>query len=414
MKILRRLGVGLLSLVLLLAVAFAAFWLNAAGAIGSRPAGARLNAVQASPNWRDGRFRNRLTRVDGPLIESAGRWLFGGGSDYASPNAPVTIAKRTAADFSTPPVSGLRVTWLGHSTTLIEIDGARVLTDPMWSERASPVTWAGPSRFHEPPLALADLPAIDAVVISHDHYDHLDMPTVRALSARGVRFFVPLGIGARLASWDVPAAQITELDWWQSAQVGALTITAAPSRHFSGRWVHDADNTLWAGWSIASAQHRVYYSGDTALLDEFEAVGARLGPFDVAMIEIGEYDALWSDVHLGPEQAVRASRLVGARVMLPVHWSTFDLALHGWTEPIERTLVAAAREGVRVATPMPGESVEPTGELPSRRWWPQLPWKRVEEAPAYSTSVEALWKRTAPDSVPVKPATSTTSSTPSP
>ncbi len=383
----------------MLAGAFALSWLSARENIGALPEGERLARMQTSTHWRDGRFRNALARYDGPISESIARWLFGG-SPHASPDAPLVVQRRMRGEFDTLPASGLRVTWLGHSTTLIEIDGQRVLTDPMWGERASPLSWIGPSRFFQPPLALGDLPHIDAVVISHDHYDHLDMGTVQALSAKGTRFIVPLGIGARLAGWNVPAAQITELDWWQEAKVGALTITATPSRHFSGRWVHDADRTLWAGWSIASSLHRVYYSGDTALLDDMEAVGARLGPFDVAMIEIGEYDALWSDVHLGPEQAVRASRLVRAAVMLPVHWATFDLALHGWTEPIERTLVAAAKEGVHVATPMPGESLEPSRGVPDRRWWPQLPWQRAEQAPAYSTSVGALWARTAPSQSP--------------
>ncbi len=375
---------------------FSLSWLAARENIGALPAGERLARAQRSAHWRDGRFRNVLARVDGPLTESVSRWLLGRGSSYASPDAPLVVQRRTRDEFGTMPATELRVTWLGHSTTLIEIGGQRVLTDPMWGDRASPFSWIGPARFFQPPLALADLPHIDAVVISHDHYDHLDMGTVRALSAQGTRYIVPLGIGASLASWDVPAALITELDWWESIPVGSLTITATPSRHFSGRWVHDADQTLWAGWSIASSRSRVYYSGDTALLDDMETIGARLGPFDIALIEIGEYDALWSDVHLGPEQAVRASRLVNASVMLPVHWATFDLALHGWTEPIERTLVAAAHEGVHVATPMPGGSVDPSLALPDRRWWPQLPWQRMEQAPAYSTSVGALLARTAP------------------
>jgi L-ascorbate metabolism protein UlaG (beta-lactamase superfamily) len=272
----------------------------------------------------------------------------------------------------------------------------RVLTDPMFSERASPFWFVGPKRFFPPPLPLDSLPDIDAVVISHDHYDHLDMASVRALGAKGARFVVPLGIGARLEGWGIPLVQITELEWWESTTVGALTITSTPSRHFSGRWLDDADATLWSGWAIASPTHRVYYSGDTALLPEMEEIGTRLGPFDVAMIEIGEYDALWTDVHLGPEQAVRVSRLVRAGTMLPVHWATFDLALHGWTEPIERTLVAAGAEGVRVATPVPGEMVEPARGLPSPRWWPNVEWKTVQEHPAFSTSVGELWERTAP------------------
>ena len=388
-RALRVLGrVALLLLVLLVAAGGVA-WLAAREALGGRVEGDRLANVERSPHWRDGRFRNRRVRVDGPFVRTLRTFLFGGSPDR-TPTTPVPTVRRTAADFGTPPASGLRVTWLGHSTTLIEIDGQRVLTDPMWSARASPLGFLGPTRFFAPPLPLAELPPIDVVVISHDHYDHLDMATVRALSARGTRFAVPLGLGAHLQTWGVPADSILELDWWDAVAVGGLTLTATPSRHFSGRGLTDAYRTLWAGWSIAGPAHRVWYSGDTALDDTMREVGARLGPFDLTLIEVGEYDALWSDVHLGPEQAVRTHRLVGGRVLLPVHWATFDLALHGWTEPIERVLVAAAAEGVRVATPRPGESVEPAALGATRRWWPTLPWRTAREAPALSTGVAHL------------------------
>lgn len=400
MRILRRLAITALVLVVAVAIAGAAAWALAAENRGELPSGERLARISRSSSWRDGHFVNRLPRVDGPILVTMGRFFLGGGSKYASPSSPPPIVRRTRADFATPPAKGLRVTWLGHSTTLVEIGGKCVLTDPMWGQRASPFSFAGPARFFAPPLPLNELPDIDAVVISHDHYDHLDMETVRALAAKGTRFFVPLGIGARLEGWGVPLAQIRELDWWQSDTVGTLTITSTPSRHFSGRWTNDRDRTLWGGWSVASPEHRLYYSGDTALLDEMEAIGERLGPFDVALIEIGEYDALWSDVHLGPEQAVRASRLVRGALMLPVHWATFDLALHGWTEPIERVLVAAGKEGVAVATPAPGGSVEPGVSVPTTRWWPTVPWKTATEAPAFSTSVKELWNRTAPSARP--------------
>jgi L-ascorbate metabolism protein UlaG (beta-lactamase superfamily) len=392
----RRLAITAMVLVVVAAVAVSAAGALAGEQRGERPGGARVERMAASPHYHDGRFVNRLPRVDGPLLVSVGRFLFGGGSPYAAPSQTPRLEGRTGADYAAAPRTGLRVTWLGHSTTLVEIGGMRVLTDPMFSERASPFGFAGPTRFFPPPLPMAELPHIDAVVISHDHYDHLDMASVRMLAKGGTVFVVPLGIGARLEGWGVPVARITELDWWQSTTVGTLTITSTPSRHFSGRWLNDANATLWSGWAIASPMHRVYYSGDTALLDEMETIGARLGPFDLAMIEIGEYDALWSDVHLGPEQAVRASRLVQASAMLPVHWATFDLALHGWTEPIERVLVAAANEGVPVATPAPGGMVEPALALPSGRWWPDLEWKTVQEQPAFSTGVKALWERTAP------------------
>lgn len=375
------------ALLILLVTSAGVLWAIAWNAIGARPSGQRLARIEQSPQWNDGAFRNRLPRVDGPYGEILREFVFGG-SDYRFPAEPVPIVARTEADFSTPPASGLRVTWLGHSTLLLEIDGQRVLIDPVWGERVSPFTFLGPKRFFQPPLALDALPPIDAVVISHDHYDHLDMPTIKALLQRDVLFVVPLGVGAHLEHWGVPAARIRELDWWDNTVVGGITLTSTPARHFSGRGVNDAGATLWSGWAITSDKHRVYYSGDTSLDEFMSEIGTRLGPFDLTLIEAGAYDALWADVHLGPEQAVRAHQLVRGKVLLPVHWGLFDLALHGWTEPIERVLVAADAAGVSVATPRPGESVEPTAMGSQTRWWPMVPWQGVADAPAWSSGTE--------------------------
>ena len=390
-RLLLRLAATLLALLM---VGGVALWFIAREAMGGISSGEQLAKIEQSPQWRDGRFRNALPRVDAPMGRMLWQFAFGG-SDHRSPANALPGERRTAGDYATAPVSGLRVTWLGHSTMLLEIDGQRVLIDPVWGPRASPFSFLGPKRFAEPLLALADLPSIDAVIISHDHYDHLDLPTVKALASRDVRWIVPLGVGAHLQKWGIPRALITELDWWQSVQVGALTMTATPARHFSGRGLDDAGKTLWVGWTIAGTTHRVFYSGDTALHNELGEIGRRLGPFDLTMIESGAYDAMWADVHLGPEQAVLAHRLVGGNVMLPVHWGMFDLALHGWTEPMERVLVAAQKAGVRVASPRPGGMFEPINVGTPIRWWPSTPWQTVEQAPAYSSGVDQLlgWLR---------------------
>lgn len=364
----------------------------AAGASpGGSADGARLARMQASPAWKDGAFTNALPRVDGPAVEMMRLWFFGG-SEHREPEQPLPVETRTRADYASPPPTGLRVTWLGHSTLLLEIDGQRVLIDPVWGERASPFSFSGPKRWFAPPLPLAELPEVDLVVISHDHYDHLDYPTVKALVSRDVKWAVPLGIGAHLERWGVRPGDIHELDWWESTSVGTLEVTATPARHFSGRWVDDTNTTLWAGWAFSGPASRVYYSGDTALFPELVEIGRRLGPFDLTMIEVGAYSALWTDVHLGPEQAVRAHRLVQGDVMLPVHWGLFDLGLHGWTEPMERTLAAATREGVRVVAPRPGGMVEPAlaGTREVVRWWPDVPWQTVEEVPVWSTGTAEL------------------------
>jgi L-ascorbate metabolism protein UlaG (beta-lactamase superfamily) len=347
--------------------------------LGARARGARLERVERSPEWTGRQFENPQ-----PLINDIWRsvvTLFEA-DENVTPRAQPPYVPVEAGRFATPPPSGLRVTWFGHSSLLLEIDGHRFLMDPMWSERVGPVGWAGPKRWYPPPIALADLPAVDAVIISHDHYDHLDYGTVKALTATGVRFIVPLGVGAHLARWGVAEDKITELDWWQGLSLGDLRVTATPARHASGRTlIFDNDATLWAGYALVGPMHRVYFSGDTGLFPGLKEIGARLGPFDLTMIEVGQYDAAWPDWHSGPEQAVRAHQMVGGRVMLPIHWGLFALASHGWTEPIERTLVAAQKSGVVVMTPKPGESVDPTAPPAVNRWWPSLPWKTAEQAP---------------------------------
>jgi L-ascorbate metabolism protein UlaG (beta-lactamase superfamily) len=273
----------------------------------------------------------------------------------------------------------------------VEVDGRRVLVDPVWGERASPFSWMGPKRFYAPLLPLNQVPAVDAVVISHDHFDHLDMPTIAAMKGWKTTFVVPLGVGAHLEHWGVPAERIVELDWWEATRLGDLELVATPARHASGRSPFSGQNaTLWAGFALIGPAHRVYYSGDTGLFPGLADIGARLGPFDLAMIEAGAYGRSWPDWHLGPEQAVRASQLVRAEVLLPVHWGLFNLAYHGWTEPAERVLVAAATAGVSVTIPRPGQSVEPAALPALTRWWPEVPWRTAEEDPIVATKMGVL------------------------
>ena len=354
-------------------------------AFGKAATGARLLRMHRSPNYRDGKFVNPQ-----PLINDY--WGMLGAlfhaSDHVNPSEPVAVAKLTPQDLSTLPPSGLRVTWFGHSSMLIEIDGKRLLTDPMWSERASPVGWAGPKRWYPPPIALEDLPKLDAVLISHDHYDHLDYQSVVRLNALGAKFIVPLGIGAHLEYWGVPTARIVELDWWERTELGRLGIVCTPARHATGRFLFDNDSKLWGGFALLGERHRAYYSGDTGLFPALRQIGEKLGPFDITMIETGQYHRTWPDWHSGPEQAVRAHQLVRGRVMLPVHWALLGLAMHGWTEPVERSLVAAHAGQVRLATPRPGQPFEPEIASPSERWWPDVPWETAAQHPIISTNGE--------------------------
>jgi L-ascorbate metabolism protein UlaG (beta-lactamase superfamily) len=352
-------------------------------ALGTLPSGPRAMRIAESPQFRGGRFVDTLPRVEPDVWKATWRWL--GGNEFSAPDEPPPVLARAAPEFATPPL-GVRVTWLGHSTLLVELEGRRVLIDPVFGERCSPSSFVGPRRFHPAPIAVGSLPPVDAVLISHDHYDHLDHSSVLQLNARGVPFIVPLGVGAHLEYWGVSPEHIHELDWWQQVSLGGLTFVATPARHFSGRGL-GADQTLWSGWAVIGQQRRAYYSGDTAMFEGFAQIGARLGPFDVAMIEVGAYDALWADVHLGPEQAILAHQAVRAGVLVPVHWGTFDLALHSWIEPIERTLEAARAAGVRVVTPRPGQSIDTASPPAPERWWPSVPWKGAAEAPVVSSGL---------------------------
>lgn len=353
-------------------------------AIGQSPGRAEAQARPASDHWDGARF------VNAAPVESdwPGMWrAVQDASADPEPAAPPPVVVPPSGAWDAAPASGLRVTWLGHSTMLIEVDGARFLTDPVWSERPSPVSWAGPRRFSAPVVALDSLPPIDGVLISHDHYDHLDHPTVVALAAAGRRFFVPPGVDAHLRYWGVPDAQITVLDWWESATAGGVEVVATPARHASGRLNPQANRTLWAGWALRGPAHRVYFSGDTGLFDELWDIGARLGPFDLTLIEAGAYGAGWPDWHLGPEQAVEAHQMVQGRLLVPVHWGLFNLAMHAWTEPAERVIAAAAAAGVEVAVPRVGEAVEPAVRLPLLRWWPTVPTLTASEDPIRSRGV---------------------------
>ncbi|MEG8279067.1 MBL fold metallo-hydrolase [Streptomyces sp. AHA2] len=348
------------------------------GAFGADPSGERMARIRRSPHFEDGVFQNpggpARTRPSGSTLDLAKVFFDKETRPRRTPQGAVPVHSTTLADIARPPATGLRLTWTGHSSVLAEIDGRRVLFDPVWGERCSPFPFAGPKRLHPVPLPLAALGPVDVVVISHDHYDHLDMPTIKALAGTDTLFAVPLGVGAHLERWGVPARRLRELDWHESTEVGGLTLTATPARHFCGRGLRNTQHTLWASWVVRGGEHRIYHSGDTGYFDGFEEIGAAHGPFDATMIQIGAYSDFWPDIHMTPEEGMRAHLdLQGGPdrgLMLPIHWATFNLATHPWAEPGEGTLRAARAVRARVALPRLGEPFEPTAEtVPSEPWW---------------------------------------------
>lgn len=346
-------------------------------AFGADPAGARLERIHRSPNFADGVFQNPVgarTRPSGSMKEFARTYFHKEQRVRRGPAGPIPVYPTTLAELAKPPVSGLRLTWMGHSSVLAEIDGSRVLFDPVWGDRCSPFPFAGPKRLHPVPVPLASLGAVDVVVISHDHYDHLDLPTIKALAGTDTVFAVPLGVGAHLERWGVPADRLRELDWNETAEVAGLSLTATPARHFCGRGLRNQQHTLWASWVVAGEEHRIYHSGDTGYFPGFAEIGAAHGPFDATMIQIGAYSEYWPDIHMTPEEGMRAHLdLQGGTpsgTMLPIHWGTFNLALHPWDEPGEGTLSAAGAAGAAVALPIPGQPFEPgAADAPAEPWW---------------------------------------------
>ncbi|GGK75269.1 Zn-dependent hydrolase [Sphaerisporangium melleum] len=342
--------------------------------LGTRPlrsGGPRAARMRTSPQFGDGVFRNTMPgHTEVPVAPPPGliRDLITGGERRRPPGAIPLLSPSTAR----PAPDGLRVVWFGHASTLVEIEGRRVLFDPVWSRRVSPSRLVGPKRLHPVPVGLDTLPEIDAVAISHDHYDHLDLATVRALTrTRTAPFLVPLGIGAHLAKWGVPRERIIELDWDEEAEIAGLRFTAAAARHFSGR-AFTRNETLWGSWVVAGTRRRVFYAGDSGYFEGYAGIGAAHGPFDLTLMPIGAYSPAWPDIHMNPEEAVNAHIDLGGGLLLPVHWATFTLALHPWAEPVDRLWREAKARDVRIVTPRPGETVDVDAAPAVDGWWETL------------------------------------------
>ncbi|WP_108127475.1 MBL fold metallo-hydrolase [Saccharospirillum mangrovi] len=324
-------------------------------------------------NTDNGRYTNiDPMRPNASMLSILKRYFFEK-SDRSQPQPGVIpVEQMTAAELLAGDDD--RLYRLGHSSLLLRLDGEIWLTDPVLSKRAAPVQWAGPKRFHELPIQAQDLPAISGVLISHNHYDHLDKTSIRQLHDKVARFLVPEGVAATLIEWGVAAEKIQEFRWWESAQIGSLRFTSTPAQHFSGRGLFDRDATLWMSWVIETPTQKIFFSGDSGYFSGFKTIGAAFGPFDLALMETGAYDPAWPGVHMTPEETWQAYRDLNANRLFPIHNSTFDLALHAWFDPLERLATLAESQGQSLVTPRIGAPLALAGVADSQTeaWWRPL------------------------------------------
>ncbi|MBF0238853.1 MAG: MBL fold metallo-hydrolase [SAR324 cluster bacterium] len=331
--------------------------------------------IKQSRQYHEGTFHNSepMNLMDpGKLWGTLKEYAFGQRIDPV-PLEPLPIQKIKTSQFQVPSVNELKFARLGHSSLLLQLGGKIWLTDPVFSERASPVQWAGPKRFHPVPIALEDLPPLEGVILSHDHYDHLDQALIQQLKERTNHFIVPLGVGQILESWGVSVEKIIELDWWENAVVGEVEFISTPARHFSGRGILNRNQTLWTSWVMRSKQHSIYFSGDSGYFKSFREIGEKYGPFDIAFMENGAYNLNWPEVHMFPEQTLQAFKDLKGKLLVPIHNGTFDLSLHSWYEPMERITELAHKENVHVLIPLMGQVVDAEKPPENSFWWRKVP-----------------------------------------
>ncbi|MCF2857096.1 MBL fold metallo-hydrolase [Pseudoalteromonas sp. SMS1] len=288
------------------------------------------------------------------------------------PNIPLPMVQQSPDMLAQLSDDQVHMVKLGHSSVLLKVFGEYWLLDPVFSKRASPFSFAGPERFHEAPISLNDLPPIDRILISHNHYDHLDKESILSLMNKTKEIFVPLGVEGDLEQWGVDSNKVKVFDWWQEHGDKTSLVAFVPTQHFSGRGLGDGNKTLWGSWVIKAADQSIYFSGDSGYFDGFKEIGRRYGPFNYTFIETGAYDKDWADIHMTPEQSVQAHIDLNAEVMLPIHNGTFDLAFHAWYEPLERVTTAAAQKNIIINTPIVGEVITAGEPHNNAFWWKSL------------------------------------------
>lgn len=376
MKKLKKIGTYLLLstifLLVVLTLSYFAF-VNFYPSFGGDVSDERKERYRSSKQFKDDGFVNaKDVPKEASFSEtlSIARKFFFEKVENGRPDKDLTVLKMDATAVANYG-KATRLIWFGHSAFLLQVDGKNILIDPMFGSVCAPHPWLGSERFYkELPLTIEQLPKIDAVVISHDHYDHLDYESIEQLKTKVDAYFVPLGVGVHLEAWGIESIKITEMDWWQETTFKNIQFACTPAQHFSGRKLNNGQSTLWASWVIKSDSSSLFFSGDSGYGPHFEQIGETYGPFNVAMMECGQYDKLWPDIHMFPEETAQAGIDVQATTLMPIHWGAFQLALHSWTDPIERVSKKAEALRIPLITPKIGEPVVIDDlQKPYDTWW---------------------------------------------
>lgn len=329
------------------------------------------DAIQMSPRYNGSKFVNEKPALDysahtfGAMVKE---YMFVK-HPRTTPKSAIPVMELTNEALESLPADKTIVYRLGHSTLLLWMNNEFWLTDPVFSKRASPFQFTGPKRFHEPPISIEQLPKIKGVILSHNHYDHLDKGSIKQLLGKVENYIVPLGVGSDLVKWGVAEENITELDWWEHVTKSGVKFTATPAQHFSGRSIGDGDKTLWSSWSIEGADQKIFFSGDSGYFSGFKEIGDKLGPFDMAFMETGAYNKLWIGVHMMPEETLQAFKDVQGSVLVPVHNGTFSLSLHPWDDPFIKINNLAKQNNVRLLTPVMGQQIDLQNLPEQMEWW---------------------------------------------
>lgn len=373
-KIIKKMGLLLGGLLLILVIFFALF-INISPEFGGSASKEQKLRYTESENYKEGVFINRgdvkMSMGFGDMVKSI-RGYFGP-QPNTTPEKRIAVEKidsTAIANYKGPS----RLVWFGHSAFLLQMEGKNILIDPMFGAVPAPHPMLGGNRFSKVlPIEIAKLPKIDAVIFSHDHYDHLDYGSIQLLKDKVDMFYTPLGVGAHLTEWGVRQEQIVEMDWWEEAKFQGLSFKCAPAQHFSGRGLTDRGKTLWSSWVIQSATENIFFSGDSGYGSHFKEIGKKFGPFDFAMMECGQYNELWKEIHMMPEETAQAGLDIRAKKIMPIHWGAFKLAMHPWTEPVERVSKKASELGIATTIPKIGAYIYlDADQISDEPWWQEF------------------------------------------